>query len=132
MEVCKYQVSDDKDLRTRCTKFGSDVVRLCRTLRQDAVSRPIISQLVRSTTSVGANYLEARSACSRKDFRHKMYLCKKEINESAHWLLMLDECFSNRKDDIDPMQKECYELIKIFERSTMTIEENDNKEVSRT
>jgi hypothetical protein len=56
------------DLEKRTTKFGEEIVLFCRSVKQDTINRPIISQLVRSGTSVGANYCEANNACSKKDF----------------------------------------------------------------
>ncbi len=46
----------------------------------------IISQLLRSATSVGANYHEANAASSKNDFRNKIYICRKEIQETEYWL----------------------------------------------
>ncbi len=56
------------DLEERTAKFGEDVIIFCRSIRQDVISSPLISQIVRSSTSVGANYMEANAASSRKDF----------------------------------------------------------------
>ncbi|MEK7170778.1 MAG: four helix bundle protein [Patescibacteria group bacterium] len=71
-----------RDLEDRTAKFGLEVIRLCKTLPQDAISRPLISQIVRSSTSVGANYAEAQGASSKKDFSNKIYLCRKEVQET--------------------------------------------------
>ena len=62
------------DLEERTAKFGESIIKFCRTLNQDAIVRPLISQLIRSATSVGANYMEANSASSRKDFRNKIFI----------------------------------------------------------
>lgn len=66
------------NLEDRTIKFGEFIIDLCKDTRQDNVSAPIINQLVRAGTSIGANYAEANSASSRKDFKNKIYICKKE------------------------------------------------------
>lgn len=77
------------DLQERTAKFGELIILFCKTLDRNAVSLPLISQLVRSAASIGANYMEANSASSRKDFTNKIFICKKEAEETKHWLRML-------------------------------------------
>jgi len=101
------------DLEERTGKFGIDVINLCKYIRQDAISRPMISQLVRSATSIGANYMEANGACSKKDFKNKIYICKKETQETKHWLKMIEQVANNTKE-LKNIQKECQELSMIF------------------
>lgn len=102
------------DLEERTARFGEGIIEFCRQLSQDAISRPIISQLVRSATSIGANYMEANAASSKKDFRNKIYICKKEAQETMHWLRMMVKCFSNRQDEIRKFWQEAKELTLIF------------------
>ena len=75
------------DLEERTTKFSKELISLCKKCRLDTISKPIVSQLVRSGTSVGANYSEANGASSKKDFRSKIFICKKESKETMYWLL---------------------------------------------
>ncbi len=75
------QFSNNYNLEERTAKFGEDVIDFCKGINQDLISRPIISQLIRSGTSIGANYMEANAASSRKDFRNKIFICKKEAQE---------------------------------------------------
>lgn len=102
------------DLEERTAKFGEDVIGVCKSVKQDAVSKPIISQIVRSATSIGANYMEANSAASKKDFKNKIFICKKESQETKHWLRMMAKCLPERKDEIRKLWKECQELTLIF------------------
>ena len=76
------------DLEERTAKFGEDIIKFCKDLPKNDVTRPIINQLVKCGTSVGANYCEADDAESRKDFKHKIGICKKEARESKHFLRM--------------------------------------------
>lgn len=109
------------DLEERTAKFGGAVILFCRPLKQDVISRSVISQLVRACASVGANYMEANGASSRKDFRNKIYICKKEIQESKHWLRMMLECFPAKKDKIRELWQEAQELTMIFQKITSSL-----------
>ena len=62
-----------------------------------SITLPLISQLVRAGTSVGANYCEADDAVSKKDFRHMISICKKEARESKYWLRMIAAAEDNTK-----------------------------------
>ena len=77
------------DLEERTAKFGADSVRFARTIPDTPIARPLVSQLVRAATSVGANQCEADDAETRKDFLHKLGICKKEAHETKHWLRMV-------------------------------------------
>jgi hypothetical protein len=66
------------DLEERTARFGQAVIALAKTIPKNSVTLPLIGQLVRSGTSVGANDCEADDAESRKDFRHKIGICRKE------------------------------------------------------
>ena|SRR3989339_1224914 len=102
------------DLEDRTAKFGEEVIRFCKTIKQDVISRPIISQIVRSATSIGANYCEANGASSKKDFRNKIHICKKEAQETKHWLRMIAQCEANKKEELTKLWKEGQELTLIF------------------
>jgi len=110
------QLSKNYDLEERTAKFGEEVIKFYRSMNQDVISKPIISQLVRSATSVGANYMEANAASSRKDFRNKISICKKEAQETRHWLRMIAEAASNCKEEARKLWKECQELVLIFQK----------------
>jgi len=102
------------DLEERTNKFGSDVVILCKEIKQDAVTRPLISQLIRSATSIGANYCEADGAESKKDFKHKVGICKKESKETKHWLKIMQTAVPEQKEKLDSLYQEAKELTLIF------------------
>lgn len=109
------KTSENKyDLEERTAVFGETVIMFCKTLKLDVISRPIVSQLIRSSTSIGANYMEANAASSKRDFRNKIYICKKETQETKHWLRMLSKCFPDKNDLLIDMFKESQELTLIF------------------
>jgi four helix bundle protein len=102
------------DLEERTARFGEAVLAFARTLPADAVMRPLISQLVRSGTSVGANYSEADEACTRKDFRYRIALCKREVKETKHWLRMISTAAPDAKVRARALWREARELQLIF------------------
>jgi four helix bundle protein len=71
------------DLEEWTAVFGEDVIRFAKTIPKNAVTLPLISQVVRSGTSVGANYCEADDAASKKDFKNKICTCRKESRERS-------------------------------------------------
>ncbi|RJQ24470.1 four helix bundle protein [Candidatus Parcubacteria bacterium] len=102
------------DLEERTARFGEEIIKFVKTLEENAVNRTLISQIVRSATSVGANYMEADCAESKKDFRHKIGICRKESKESMHWLRMIAVANSNKKENCRGYWKEAHELTLIF------------------
>lgn len=108
-------------LEERTAKFGESVIILCSSIQLTTVTRPLISQLVRSATSIGANYMEANGASSRKDFRNKIHICKKEAQETQHWLRMLGTAMPSRKDELRILWQECHEFVLIFQKITTTM-----------
>jgi four helix bundle protein len=80
----------------------------------NTVSAPLIPQLVRAGTSVGANYVEADDADSKKDFRFKIGLCRREARETKHWLRMVVAAEPQLRDDARVLWQEAKELNLIF------------------
>ena len=76
------------DLEERTARFGEEVIKFCSGMPKNEVTRPIINQLVKCGTSIGANYCEADDAESKADFKHKIGICKKESREAKHFLRM--------------------------------------------
>ena len=102
------------DLEERTAKFGEEIIKFCRSLPHNDITRPLINQLVKCGTSVGANYCEADDAESGKDFRHKIGICKKESRESKHFLRMIAVARSQLKEDAKNLWQEAKELNLIF------------------
>ena len=102
------------DLEERTAKFGENIIKLCQKVTKNELTRPIIIQLIKAATSVGANYCEADDAESKKDFRHKIGICKKESRESKHFLRMLAVAVPTLKEEIKKNWKEAKELNLIF------------------
>jgi len=115
------QLSNNYNLEERTAKFGEEIIKFCKSIGQDAVTRPLINQLIRSGTSIGANYMEANSASSKKDFQNKIFICKKEAQETKHWLRMMAICLLERKEELRKLWKEAQELTMIFQKITSSL-----------
>lgn len=102
------------DLEERTALFGEKNIRFAKGIQVNVISRPLINQLVRAGTSVGANYLEADDAESKKDFRHKISICRKESKEVRHWLRMLVAQEPALKEQARTLWQEAKELNLIF------------------
>ncbi|TSC55686.1 MAG: hypothetical protein Greene041679_586 [Parcubacteria group bacterium Greene0416_79] len=104
------------DLEERTAQFAERIIIFSRSLQQDAVNRRIIDQLVGAAGSIGANYCEAIEGESKKDFTHKICICKKETKEAKHWLRLLLTAHPERRGEIALFQKEAHELLLIFSK----------------
>jgi four helix bundle protein len=102
------------DLEVRTAQFGEAIIELVKTFPKDPVNSPLISQIVRAGTSIGANYMEADGAESKKDFQHKISICKKESKETKHWLRMIAKANPNKRDECQKLLREAQELSLIF------------------
>lgn len=102
------------DLEERTAMFGEVVIDFVRPIKVDPVTRSIIDQLVRSSTSVGANYCEADDAHTKKEFRLKIGYCRKEARETKHWLRMLARAVPDRRERALELWMEAKELHLIF------------------
>jgi len=109
-KVIKY------DLEERTAKLAEGIIDFVKTINITPVNRRIIEQLIGSTGSSGANYCEASEAESRKDFIHKIGICKKEIKESKHWLRLLARSNPKEVDEIRIFWQEAHELLLIFSK----------------
>ncbi len=102
------------DLGERTAKFGERVIEFAKSLPDDSINLSLKSQFVRSGTSIGANYMEADAAESKRDFKHKIALCKKEAKETMHWLRIIAKANPDKKDECRRLWKEAHELTLIF------------------
>lgn len=110
------------DLEERTAKFGEDIIDFVKAVKRDRLSEPLLVQLVRSATSVGANYCEAIGGSSEKDFKNKIFICKKEIQETKHWLRMIAKMIPESTNNSRVLWKEAQELTLIFTKALSTME----------
>ena len=109
------------DLEERTKKFSKQIIECLRGLPKDQINLPLVSQCVRSATSVGANYREANSASSKKDFKNKIAICRKEIRETNYWLEVITDANPTCKDMIDICWDEAKQLDLIFNKIYSTL-----------
>ena len=106
------------DLEERTAKFGEEIIEFTKKITENSITSPIVSQLIRSGTSVGANYCEADDAESKKDFKHKIGICKKEARETKHWLRMIVVAVPELTEEARKLWQEAKELNLIFNSIT--------------
>ncbi|MEM6560316.1 MAG: four helix bundle protein [Planctomycetota bacterium] len=106
--------SDHAALRERATLFAEDVVAFALGVPVGPVTRPLVDQLVRSGTSIGANLHEADDADSRKDFRYRIGISLRESKETQYWLRLIVKANPPSRDHSRKLYKEAAELRKIF------------------
>ncbi len=102
------------DLEERTAKFGRETIRFVARLTSSPINLPLISQIVRSATSIGANYMEADAAESKKDFQHKIAICRKESKETIHWFRMITEANPLCQEQCQKLSREAHEFVLIF------------------
>jgi len=116
------------DLTERTEKFSKDVIGFLKTIPKNFITIPIASQLVRSATSIGANYCEADNAVSRNDFINKIGIVKKEVKETVYWLKIFTATIPEESVKIKELEKEANELHLIFNSIFQKARENLEKE----
>jgi four helix bundle protein len=116
-QSCRTDTGKERvfDLAERTASYGEDVVRFLRSIRRDAVTMPLISQLARSATSIGANYVEADEAGSKKEFRYRISVCRREARETQYWLRMIVAANEDVKEPARKLWQEAKELVLILE-----------------
>jgi len=103
------------DLEDRTLAFARTVRALVKSLPRSVANREDARQVVRSSGSVGANYIEANEALSKKDFLLRIKICRKESKESRYWLQIVDvDDDAGLEKDRDSLIQEATELMNIF------------------
>ena len=108
------------DLRERLLDFAAGCLKLGARLAKSTPGRYIAGQLMRSSASAGANYMEARGAESRADFVHKLQLALKEMKESQYWLMLAERGEVVPARVLSDLAGEVDALIRILAKSVVT------------
>ena len=115
------------DLADRTHAFSNTVRKFVRLLPQTIANTEDIKQVVRSSGSVAGNYMEADVAVSKKDFLHRIKICRKEAKESWHWLDGIDTGSSIEAEKMrNALLQESMELVRIFGASIRTLENSSH------
>lgn len=114
------------DLEKRTLRFGEEILSLAKSLEKNIINNPLINQLVRAGTSIGANYFEANGASSKRDFKNKICICKKEARETKYWLELIAKNNEQQKEKCRNLWREAQELTLIFSKIILTIDRKEN------
>lgn len=123
--ITNDQIKKKFDLEERTTRFGEEIIKFAKNIPESSVTKPLIIQLVKSGTSIGANYCEADDAESKKDFNHKIGICKKEARETKYWLRMIMTTIPELQKEAEILFQEAKELNLIFNAIIRTSRKND-------
>ncbi len=102
------------DLEERTAMFGEAVIDFAKKVPISPLTQRLADQLVGAGSSVGANYCEADDAVSKKDFRHKISICKKEARETKFFIRMIVRAVTDLREEAKPLWQEAKELHLIF------------------
>lgn len=116
------------ELEERTLKFSKNLIDAIRKLPKNQINYKISGQVIDSGTSIGANYREANSAESDKDFKHKIGISFKESKETRYWLDILIHSNPNNSNDLIPLRRESDEFTKIFGKAFNTCKKNEKIE----
>lgn len=104
------------NLEERLTKFSEKIINLCQRIPKNTITLPIINQLIRSGTGIGANYTEANGASSKRDFKNKIFISKKEAMETKYWIRLLSKADGDFTEECRIFWKEAHELTLILSK----------------
>ncbi len=119
-------IAGNRDIRERSFYFALVTVRNCRRIKEKHKEFILTDQLVRSSTSVGANMREARNAESKADFIHKLSICQKECDESIYWLELLMALLDDEKEHLLSVHDEATQLLRIIKTINLRTKDNSN------
>lgn len=107
-----------KNLKSRTKKFAVDIIALCENLKESKAIPVITYQLLKSSSSTGANYRAACRARSKAEFFSKICIVVEEADESEYWLeIIQDANLSNKNDELIKLLKEANEITKIMTKA---------------
>jgi len=109
------------EFKRRVYRFALDVIGFVDQLSAEQTSRIVSDQLLRSTTSIGANVIEAQAASSRKDYTNFFTYALKSANECKFWLGLLRDSGRGDKKTVNKLLKEATEIANIFASSILTL-----------
>lgn len=110
-----------KEFKSRVYRFVLEIIKFVDSLPKDTSSQAIGNQLLRSGTSIGANYIEAQASSSKKDFTNFFHYSLKSANESKFWLAVLRDSKKAKKERVGPLLKELAQIANILGSSLLTL-----------
>lgn len=116
------------DINLRCYDFSKSIVLFISKHEFKRIHYPIVDQLLRSATSIGANVIEARSGNSRRNLISFFSIALRSANETKYWLCLIRDTLEVNREEITELIKEADEISKILGRSLLTLKEKQNIE----
>ncbi len=115
-----------EDLKKRTKVFAIDIIKFCDAFPNKKVYWVIVDQIIRSATSVGANYRASLRAKSKNDFAYKINIVLEEADETCYWLEVLKESELMKGHELDKLLKEANELTSIFAKTLISTRANNS------
>ena len=109
-----------KEFISRLIRLAVNVIKCADELKSDRILWSIIDQLIRSVSSIGANVIEAKSSCSRKEYIKFFEIALKSANEAKFWLILIKEVRPKLATKVDPLLNEVISVSKILGSSVLT------------
>ena len=100
-----------QELESRCLKFAIDVRDFCKGIKHDTINLVYIKQVIRSSSSIGANYIEANEKLGRQDLLMHLRISRKEAKETQYWMNLL---ITENEEVRNGLRQEAEELRRIF------------------
>ena len=110
-----------KNFIKRLIYLSIDIIRFAEDLKRNKAFWPIIDQLIRSATSIGANIVEAKSSSSKRDYIRFFEIALKSSNETKYWLILIREAMPRFTKEANNLLKEVDEISKIIGSSVLTL-----------
>lgn len=114
----------ERDIEKRTYEFALRIIRLCRAMDEDRVGRILVSQVLRSGTSIGANVREAQGGQSKKDFIAKISIARKEAMETSYWLCLIRDSGLQPAERMAEIIDECDQIAKIISSIILSAKRN--------
>lgn len=116
-----------QEFKKRCFRFSLSVLKICELSKEKRINWPIVDQLVRSATSIGANIVEGGNSTSKKEFINYFQIALKSASETLYWLALLREVNKDYEKQINLLIKECTEIKKLI--STIILNTKSNSKL---
>lgn len=117
------------NVKTRAYQFSLVIIRFVNTLPKLQGYRTIGDQLIRASTSIGANLIEAQAASSRKDFTNYYHIALKSANESKYWIGILADTLPSHKRNAEKFLQEVTEIANMIGASILTLKKQSHEDL---
>lgn len=114
LELTNKRNTFKQEFKKRCFNFSLSILRISETLRNKRINWPLLDQLVRCGTSIGANIVEGGNSTSKREFINYFQIALKSASETLYWLSLLKEINPDKEKSVAELIQECIEIKKII------------------